>query len=286
MPTEELDAMEKLVEEIRPNKSSKKTKLSAKGKAKEDQGAEPDQGPDYEPNMRVPASVLDECNDSFVAADVRRIKASTVFFADTGLMGLLCRHDRVLWLANMTSAGEKQHYALALLQKLFEHIPPSMRIGVLYDIGCQLHRSCEKFGFLKDILDRIVFGISVFHAYGHQWPCQLIYHPRKCKGFGLTDGEGCERFWSLIKALIPSCRVSSHFNRIYTIDTKVKHLDDKSLRGLGSWLQRKWILTVEKKNEAMTCLQDLEVAGYSREYLQQQWEKQVTEQTKPLQRHL
>ena len=131
------------------------------------------------------------------------------------------------------------------------------------------------------------YGINprfVFHAYGHQWPCQLIYHPRKCKGFGLTDGEGCERFWSLIKALIPSCRVSSHFNRIYTIDTKVKHLDDKSLQGLGGWLQRKWILTIEKKNEAMSCLQDLQAKGYSRDYLQCEWEKQVTEQTKPLKR--
>jgi hypothetical protein len=27
-------------------------------------------------------------------------------------------------------------------------------------------------------------------------------------GFGLSDGEGCERFWSAIKPLIPSLRVS------------------------------------------------------------------------------
>ncbi len=74
----------------------------------------------------------------------------------------------------MTSAGEKQHYALSLLDKLFQHVPESMRIGVLYDIGCQLHRSCNKFNFLSTALDRITFGISVFHAYGHQWPCQLI----------------------------------------------------------------------------------------------------------------
>ncbi|KDR65969.1 hypothetical protein GALMADRAFT_81306 [Galerina marginata CBS 339.88] len=86
----------------------------------------------------------------------------------------------------MTSAGEKQHYALSLLKKLYDHIPESMRIGLLYNIGCQLDRSCRKFGFLGEFLDQIVFGISVFHAYGHQWPCQIIYHPRKCVGFGLT----------------------------------------------------------------------------------------------------
>jgi hypothetical protein len=55
---------------------------------------------------------------------------------------------------------------------------------------------------------RILFALAVFHAYGHQWPCQLVYHPRKCEGFGLSDGEGCELFWSAIKLLIPSMRVA------------------------------------------------------------------------------
>jgi hypothetical protein len=157
---------------------------------------------------KVPDHVLDECEESFTAADEKRQKASTQFFSDTGLMALLCRHNRVLWLVNMTSPGEKQHYALTLLNHLFDHLPTAMTIGVLYDIGCQLHRSCLKWGFLGDRLKRVTFAISVFHAYGHQWPCQLVYHPRKCPGFGLTDGEGCERFWSSLKLLIPSLRVS------------------------------------------------------------------------------
>jgi len=55
-------------------------------------------------------------------------------------------------------------------------------------------------GFLHEYLPRIIFGISVFHAFGHQWPCQIVYHPRKCRG--------CERFWSAIRKLIPSLRVS------------------------------------------------------------------------------
>ena len=55
---------------------------------------------------------------------------------------------------------------------------------------------------------RILFALAVFHAYGHQWPCQLVYHPCKCEGFGLSDGEGCEHFWSAIKLLIPSMHVA------------------------------------------------------------------------------
>ncbi|EGO04313.1 hypothetical protein SERLA73DRAFT_44874, partial [Serpula lacrymans var. lacrymans S7.3] len=81
-------------------------------------------------------------------------------------------------------------------------------IGILYDIMCQPHCNCMKWGFLKDHLPRMVFIVSVFHAYGHQWPSQIIYYPRIYQDFGLTDGEGCERFWSSVKKLIPSLRVS------------------------------------------------------------------------------
>lgn len=161
-----------------------------------------------ENGMKVPNSVLDGCQDSFTAADEKREKASTQFFKDTGLMAMLCRHDRVLFLVNMTSAGEKQHYVLALIKELFEHLPRDFTIGLLYDISCFIHRSCLKHGLLPELLTRITFGLSVLHAYGHQWPCQLIYHPRKCQGFGLSDGEGCERFWSQLKKLIPPLRVS------------------------------------------------------------------------------
>jgi hypothetical protein len=103
----------------------------------------------YKPGMSVPMSVLNRCNDSFVAADEKQEKASTQFFADTGLMALLCHHDQPLWTVNMTSASEKQHYAIALLQQLFKHIPRYMTMGVLYDVGCNLYCSCKKWGFWK-----------------------------------------------------------------------------------------------------------------------------------------
>ena len=181
-------------------------KGKGKGKGKE-RAVDPDQD-GYEQNMKVPTSVLDGCGDSFKAADERREKASTQFFADTGLMALVCRHDRVLYFANMTSPGERQHYALALLEEFMKNIPDDDDVGVLYDIGCQLERSCKKWDFLPEYRHRLSFAISVFHAYGHQWPCQLIYHPRKCIGFGLTDGEGCERVWSSIRKLISVLRVT------------------------------------------------------------------------------
>lgn len=47
----------------------------------------------FEHGMKVPISALDGFQESFVAADEKRVNASTKFFSDTGLMALLCRHD-------------------------------------------------------------------------------------------------------------------------------------------------------------------------------------------------
>jgi Kyakuja-Dileera-Zisupton transposase len=83
----------------------------------------------YEGNLRIPTSVLDGCEASFTAADAAREKASTQFFDDTALMALLCCHDHVLWIANMHSAGKKQHYALVLLEMLFQHLPRNFQLA-------------------------------------------------------------------------------------------------------------------------------------------------------------
>ncbi|KAH6873968.1 hypothetical protein BKA70DRAFT_1129478 [Coprinopsis sp. MPI-PUGE-AT-0042] len=234
-----------------------------------------------ESGMDVPASALDGCLESFTAADEKRTKASTQVFVDTGVMGLLCRHDHPLWLVNMTTAGERQFYVLGLILKLFNHLPHHMTVGLLYDIGCQLHRSVLRFDLLSDFLPRIIFGISVFYAYGHQWPCQLVYHPRKCPGFGLSDGEGCERFWSMIKLLIPSLRVSGSFQRIFALDVQIWHLDSTSMDKLGSWLRRKSHLCVDRASNARQVLADI---PYPRDRCQEQWSAQREYQTRPLAR--
>jgi hypothetical protein len=256
-------------------------------------------GDGYENGMKIPISVLDACGDSFIAADEKREKASTRYFADTGLMAMLCRHDRVLWLVNMTSAGEKQYYALALIQRLFNHLPSDMSVGLLYDIGCQLERSCRKWEFFSEaILSRLTFAIAVFHAYGHQWPCQVIYHPRKRVGFGLSDGEGCERLWSFLKPLIPVLRVSGvspiivwkysspltilhlqFHQRLFVLDYQVRHLHAKSLACFGDWLHRRWLHCRKKMAAASEALASLDI---DESILRDQWAAQVAHQTVPL----
>ena len=97
--------------------------------------------------MEVLASALDACHQSFMAADEAWQKASTTIFSDTGLMSLMCCHDWATYLCNMQTLGEAQYYALTLLNELFKGLPPSARVGVLYDIGCQLHQSIVKVCF-------------------------------------------------------------------------------------------------------------------------------------------
>lgn len=195
----------------------------------------------------------------------------------------------------MTSPGERQHYALALLQELLFHLPKTMTVGFLYDIGCQFHHSCVKWDFLGEDLSRIHFGISVFHAFAHNWACQLVYHPRKCEGFGLSDGEGCERLWSELKRLIPSLRVSgvSHFTvfcvgfsiklfikyhqRLSVLDAQVHFLHSKSTLKLGEWLKRKWIKCQQRKKDAQVILVDHDLQA-----LKDAWAAQVNAQSRPL----
>ncbi|KAF9509572.1 hypothetical protein BS47DRAFT_1373487 [Hydnum rufescens UP504] len=110
-------------------------------------------------------------------------------------MAAICHHDRVLQLVNMTTAGEKQYYAIALLSSLFNELPSWWRLGVLYDIACVLHRSMNKWKILPLLLPRIDWGVSVFHAFGHQWLVNVW--------FGFSDGEGCERCWGALKKLAP-----------------------------------------------------------------------------------
>ncbi|KAI6009133.1 hypothetical protein EDC04DRAFT_2610725 [Pisolithus marmoratus] len=218
------------------------------------------QGDSVEDGMKVPVSALDGCGESFHAADERWKKASTSFFADTGLMALLCHHDHVLWLINMTSAGEKQHYALVLLKYLFDHLSTTTTVGLLYGIGCQLEHSCHKWKLLDEgMLSRLKFGISVFHAYGHQWPCQIVYHPHKCVGFGLSDGEGCAHPYS-------------YHQRLFVLDNQICHFDKKAFAALGQWLNKKWTLCKSKK---MLALESLHAIHIDMQTLQEEWAAQA-----------
>ncbi|KAJ7687721.1 hypothetical protein B0H17DRAFT_939174 [Mycena rosella] len=238
-----------------------------------------DEGDNYEhPDLLLPPSVLNGCESSFKAADERREKASTQFYDNTALMALLCRHDRILWLVNMHSAGEKQFYVYLLIETLFQHLPPNIMVGLLYDVACQLERSARKWGFLDRYIDRLALAVAVFHVFGHEWACQVIYHPCKREGFGFTNSEGCERFWHSISHLIAHLRISSYHHRLYTLDTQIEHADEANLFKLAELLRRQTLHSATKHQEAQDIV---DACGHPLTLLRAQWAKQVRAQTKP-----
>ncbi|KZV90036.1 hypothetical protein EXIGLDRAFT_771164 [Exidia glandulosa HHB12029] len=233
---------------------------------------------------RLDESVLNECEESFTAAQERVSKASKGYYSDTGLIALLCRHDRVIYLVNVTTPGERQYYVLSLLRKVMLELPDDWIVGLLYDIACQLSRSIDKHSFLEEFADRFVFGVSVFHAYGHNWACQLVFHPRKRDGFGLSDGEGCERFWSAIRRLIPGLRVSGFYRRLYVLDYQVATIQARGLWNLASWLFKRHNEAKTRRAAATARLDNGAIGAIGRATLAEQWDAQVTAQLKTLPR--
>ncbi|PLW08921.1 hypothetical protein PCANC_24884 [Puccinia coronata f. sp. avenae] len=94
-----------------------------------------------------PASVTptqpDQCTKSHKAADDQHNASTWKGCDDTGLMGCCCRHDSVIYMANIYKSGEKRSLPLALLQKVFSSIEPERQVGILYDIGCSLEKFCR-----------------------------------------------------------------------------------------------------------------------------------------------
>ena len=87
---------------------------------------------------------MDECEKSYEAANEKKDKSIGTKFDDTGLMALVCRHDLVLFLANVDTAGEQQKYSIALIEHLFSQLPAQATVAVYYDISCVLDRSLRK----------------------------------------------------------------------------------------------------------------------------------------------
>lgn len=156
---EEVAAAEEDVTAWRKAKKAGSSSKQAKPLGSLDGALRPDS---KEANLPLPVSAYEGCEQSFVAADERNRKSTTGAFAVTGVMGLVCRHDRVVYLADITSAGEKQAYAIALLQKLFKGLPVDWKLGVLYDIGCQMDRSMKKVGSQPSLLIMVGWPLMFF----------------------------------------------------------------------------------------------------------------------------
>ena len=70
---------------------------------------------------------------------------------------------------------------------------------------------------------RLKMATSVFHAYAHDWGCQLDYNPRLNKGWGFSDGEGSERIWCDLASLVSGNRQATNEHRQININLRAMH---------------------------------------------------------------
>ncbi|KAF8573175.1 hypothetical protein K439DRAFT_1376245, partial [Ramaria rubella] len=156
----------------------------------------------------VPSGALDECGKSHHAAHDCGDDTGTGLFALKSLMALVCHHDVPLLFCDITMPSKARFYPIALLQKLASLLPHHASIGGLYDISCQLEHSIAKHDLIPDIAQRLSLAMSVFHVYAHQFCCQVVFHPHKHQGFGMSNGKGNEHIWALSKDTIGNEHIS------------------------------------------------------------------------------
>ncbi|OAV94426.1 hypothetical protein PTTG_26958 [Puccinia triticina 1-1 BBBD Race 1] len=228
------------------------------------------------------AGIDDPCAQSHKAADDTRDATTWDKCDDSGIFGSACRHDVPLLYANIFKTGEKLYYPVSVLRRIFTDFPKS-KIGILYDIGCQLETHIKKRGFFVEKQPSLLFGTSVFHSYVHEWSCQVKYNPRLNMWWGLSDGEGLERLWSYLSPLIPSLRVSTRLHRLYAIHALSQYLAEELNESAGEWLHRKLLAahsTIKKSQEGLENLYRLPIfnnsdgENYTNEFFQAQWDNE------------
>ncbi|KAJ7575069.1 hypothetical protein C8J56DRAFT_1063965 [Mycena floridula] len=123
--------------------------------------------------------------------------------------------------------------------------------------------------FPPDVRDRLQFATTAMHAYAHQWSCydwDLV----------LPTGEGVERIWAAIRALIGIARHSSRSRRIWLLDRLLQSTAAHHRDGLGDWLRGKLIKLKALENQHQAVLRR---CPDSEDELRRQWASQKAEQT-------
>ncbi|EMD36683.1 hypothetical protein CERSUDRAFT_73743 [Gelatoporia subvermispora B] len=146
------------------------------------------------------------------------------------------------------NACEQLKYAICLVEELFANIPDDAIVAVLYDIGCVADRGNSLYSYLPDhITGRLVWAISIMHAYGHQWAC-------------LRDGEGVERLWARLRVFISITQTSGRTRRIWLIDRQVQVIAKEMRNNLGLFLVHKLTHGVtEQRGKARPILDGIAV---------------------------
>ncbi|PPR06800.1 hypothetical protein CVT26_003865 [Gymnopilus dilepis] len=208
---------------------------------------------------KVPDEAIDECQDSYNAADGDKKRGSGQRYDAQGWMSLICRHDIPLFFANIDTPGEQQRFSIALIIWFFYHIPRNATANVLYDIGCVLERSTQLAARRVWMTDRRLTFIAVELRDGlGDWIKNRLHRGVKTQGgkarlvlancgFSVTE---LQAQWELqkeaqlsVRALYFLFRLSSKARKaIQTIQSNLSSAPKKTTRILKGLLEAQYEL--------------------------------------------
>ncbi|PLW37970.1 hypothetical protein PCASD_10036 [Puccinia coronata f. sp. avenae] len=202
------------------------------------------------------------CSDSHKAANDTRNETTWEKCDDNGLFASACRHDIPLSFINIHKTGEKLYYPISILNHVFDTFPDQKR------------------GLMNNQLGNLMFGTSVFHAYVHEWSCQVKYNPRLNCWWGLSDGECLERLWAFLSSLIPTLRVSTRLHRLNAIQSRADYYTSHLNKSAAVWLSQKLKHAKEvsrlsaKALAKLHAIRNLETGQvvYTNQYFEEQWQ--------------
>ncbi|PLW49417.1 hypothetical protein PCASD_01979 [Puccinia coronata f. sp. avenae] len=130
----------------------------------------------------------------------------------------------------------------------------------------------------------------VFHAYAHEWGCQVKYNPRYQTGWGLSDGESLERLWLALTPQFDQALIRCN-NELVVIRGLVEQLNPNAESNYTvdffrlQWADQKQIGLIEedeevtaKKKKLAKFLTDEEVLrSYRERVLCKEWPESIFE---------
>lgn len=187
-------------------------------------------------NQRRKVSDVPGCERHFHAAE-EKVTPNSLIDAP-GLVLASCRHGSQIRLFDMLPGlGERRVYAALLANELAKS-NKSARLHIMYDIACQFDTYARKIA--PDTFQAAKFAVPALHGYAHQFQCQVSYHCRFVKGFGLSDGENVERNWSEMDRLVPPLRTSTSTRRLHALCNFIRSASRRKRMGFGRVLAQRW----------------------------------------------
>ncbi|CEP11595.1 hypothetical protein [Parasitella parasitica] len=144
----------------------------------------------------------------------------------------------------------------------------------MYDVSCKLGPSITK--WFPESASNFRYAVNAFHIYTHIWDCQQKFSPKFIEDWGLTDGEGVERFWSYMSGYIPISRPMRDSSRKQLFLEASRFYTYQKNKEMGKFLVRKLENVTELASKAKSIMDPQKNV----DYYKAAWELYVNNDTR------